>query len=294
MICACGGERERGTPDTGSPPGSTVNSGSVDPGSDDRARGRVQSVERAVTILEFLARNEWSGVTDIGNELGVHKSTAGRILSTLEAGGLVEQHVDSGKYRLGLGLLHLARAVTVEPELTREAKPACEWLAQQTEETVTLTVFQDDECVTIDQIISTSTVVSRSWLGRRTPLHCTAPGKVFLAFLPAACRAELLAGPHQRHTARTITDPVALRDEIERVRRDGAATTCEEFEDGLSAAAAPVRGPDGTVVAVIGLSGPSYRLHEQQLSQVAPLVRDAATQASYRIGYWRRGDALGE
>lgn len=275
---------------TGSSPESTVSSEAVDSSSDDRARGRVQSVERAVTILEFLARNEWSGVTDIGNELGVHKSTAGRILSTLEARGLVEQHVDSGKYRLGVGLVHLARAVTVEPELTREAKAACEWLAQQTEETVTLAVLEGDECVTIDQIISTSTVVSRSWLGRRTPLHCTAPGKVFLASLPAARRAEVLAGPHQPHTERTIIDPVALREEIEQVGTDGYATTCEEFEDGLSAAAAPVRGADGTVVAVIGLSGPSYRLGEEQLAQVAPLVRDAAMQASSRIGYWHRDE----
>lgn len=259
-------------------------------GNDARAPGHVQSVERAVTVLEFLARNEWSGVTDVGHELGVHKSTAGRILSTLEVRGLVEQHADSGKYRLGVGLVHLARAVTVEPELTREAKPACEWLAQQTEETVTLAVLEGHECVTIDQIISTSTVVSRSWLGRRTPLHCTAPGKVFLAFLPASCRAELIAGPHRRYTGRTITEPMELREEIEQVRADGYATTFEEFEDGLSAAAAPARGSDGTVVAVIGLSGPSYRLHEDQLRQVGPLVREAAMQISSRIGYRHRGD----
>ncbi|MGH3921990.1 MAG: IclR family transcriptional regulator [Pseudonocardiaceae bacterium] len=250
-------------------------------------------MERAVTILEFLARNEWSGVTDIGNALGVHKSTAGRILSTLEGRGLVEQHVDSGKYRLGIGLVHLARAVTVEPELTREAKPVCAWLAQQTEETVTLTVLDGDECVTIDQIISTSDVVSRSWLGRRMPLHCTSPGKVFMAFLPASRRAKLIAGPHERRTERTITEPGQLREEIEQIRVDGYATTFEEFEEGLSSAAAPVRGPDSTVVAVIGLSGPSYRLHEDQLRQVAPVVRDAAMQASSRIGYWHRDDDAG-
>lgn len=274
----------------GSSLGSAVDSEVVKSGSDDLARGHVQSVERAVTILEFLARNEWSGVTDVGNALGVHKSTAGRILSTLEGRGLVEQHVESGKYRLGVGIVHLARAVTVEPELTREVKPVCEWLAQQTEETVTLTVLEDDECVTIDQIISTSTVVSRSWLGRRTPLHCTAPGKVFLAFLPAGRRAELIAGPHERLTERTITEPAELREIIEQVRVDGYATTFEEFEEGLSAAAAPVRGSDGTVAAVIGLSGPSYRFDEDQLREIAPVVRDAAKQASSRIGYWHRAD----
>lgn len=245
----------------------------------------VQSVERAISILEFLARNGWSGVTELGDELGVHKSTAFRLLTTLQQRGLVEQHDESGLYHLGFGLVHLARAVTVGPDLTRRAKPGCEWLARRSEETVTLSVLDGDECVTVDQIISTSSVVSRSWLGRRTPLHCTSPGKVFLAFMPAARRRELLAGPLKRYTGNTIIDSEQLIEEIDVVRADDYATTVEELEEGLSSIAAPVRAADGTVIATIELSGPSYRLDDGQLADSVPLVREAAARASSRFGH---------
>jgi DNA-binding IclR family transcriptional regulator len=249
-----------------------------------RASG-VQSVERAITILELLARWGWSGVTEVGNELGVHKSTAFRLLTTLERRGLVEQHADSGKYRLGAGLAHLARGINTDLNLTEQARYGCEWLATRTDETVTLTVPEGAGCVTIDQIVPSSTVVSRSWLGRQTPLHCTSPGKVFLAFLPEDRRAELLALPRERYTEHTIVDPDELGAEIERVRARGYATTADEFEIGLAAAAAPVRAADGTVVAAIGISGPSYRVTVERLDELVTLVRDAAALASARLGH---------
>lgn len=270
---------------TGGPRALDLDSGPVSANSDERQPGGVQSVERAVAILEFLARNGWAGATDVGNELGVHKSTAFRLLSTLEGRGIVEQHADSGKYRLGAGLARLARAVTVEPDLAQQARFGCEWLAKRTEETVTLTVLGESDCVTIDQIVSSSTVASRGWLGKHTPVHCTSPGKVFLAFMPEDRQAELIDREHQRFTERTIVDPDELRAEIARVRADGYATTVDEFEEGLTAAAAPVRAADGTVEAAIGVSGPSYRLNAELLRGLAPIVREAADLASARMGY---------
>lgn len=248
--------------------------------SEQRPSSHVQSVERAITILELLAGTDWAGVTDVGVSIGVHKSTASRLLTTLESRGLVEQHATSGKYRLGYGLVHLADGVSARPDVTSRAKDACQWLAGRSEETVTLAVLEDGAAVTIDQIVSTATVASRSWLGRRTPLHCTSPGKVFLAYLDEAQPLTTLAGPHERWTEHTITDPAHLAAELDRVRTQGYATTSEELEDGLSAAAAPVRASDGSVVAAIGISGPSYRLGPAQLEQAAVLVREAAELAS--------------
>lgn len=250
-----------------------------------RAPGRVQSVDRAVTILEFLARNGWSGVTEVGDALDVHKSTAFRLLNTLEARGLVEQHAETGQYHLGFGLVHLARAVVVGPDIAGRARAGCEWLAEHTAETVTLSVLEGDECVTIDQIISPSAVVSRSWLGRRTPMHCTSPGKVLLAHLPAERQGEVLSEPLKRYTDHTIVDADELYPVLERVRANGYATTIEELEEGLSSAAAPVLSADGHVVATIEVSGPSYRLGPVELAQVVPLVTEAAERASARFGY---------
>lgn len=255
---------------------------------DGSSPGHVQSVDRAVSILEYLARHGWSGVTDVGNDLGVHKSTAFRLLSTLESRGLVEQHVDSGKYHLGFGLVHLARAVSVGPDLTRQAQPSCQWLAEKTSETVTLAVLEGAESVTVDQIIPDASVVSRSWLGRRTPLHCTSAGKVFLAWLPTSRTDVIVAGPHERFTDNTVVDPVGLRETIARVRDDGYAIAYEEFEEGLASVAAPIYAADGTVVAAVGVSGPAYRLSFDQLVDISSLVRQAAQQTSARYGFARR------
>lgn len=253
--------------------------------SNGRDNARVQSVDRAITILEFLARNGWSGVTEIGETLEVHKSTAFRLLNTLVNRGLVEQHAETGQYHLGFGLVHLARAVTVGPDIAGRARASCEWLAEQTTETVTLSVLEGDECVTIDQIISPSSVVSRSWLGRRTPLHCTSPGKVLLAFAPDDLQAAVLEDSFKRYTDHTITEPEELHTVLDQVREGGYATTVEEFEEGLSSVAAPVLAADGHVVATIEVSGPTYRLGAAELAKVTPLVQEAAERASARFGY---------
>lgn len=241
--------------------------------------------------MEFLARNGWSGVTEVGDALDVHKSTAFRLLSTLESRGIVERHVETGQYHLGFGLVDLARAVIVGPDIAGRARAACEWLAERTDETVTLSVLEGEECVSIDQIIAASTIVSRSWLGRRTPLHCTSTGKVILAFLPDDQQAELVAGPHKPYTEATIVDPAALRELLAQVRENGCAMTQEEYEEGLSSAAAPVYAADGRVVATIEVSGPSYRLGDTELAEIAPLVVEAALKASTRFGYSDHGES---
>lgn len=265
----------------------SVDSVHVSTDEEPRASSRVKSVDRAIDILEYLAQNGWSGVTDVGNALGVHKSTAFRVLSTLESRGLVEQHADSGKYHLGFGLVHLARAVTVGPDLTRHAHPICRRLAEELGESVTLAVLEDDTVITIDQVIPDTSVVSRSWLGRRTPLHATSHGKVFLAHLPQSRRDEFLDRPHEAYTERTITDPLALREHVAVVRERGYATCHEELEVGLDSTAAAVRGADGTVIAAVSISGPTYRIGEERLDELGELVRDAGWEISQRFGFSR-------
>jgi DNA-binding IclR family transcriptional regulator len=246
---------------------------------------RVQSVDRAVSVLEFLSRNGWSGVTEIGEALDVHKSTASRLIATLAARGLVEQHTENGLYHLGFGLVHMARAVTVGPDIARRARTWCEWLAERTSETVTLSVLEGEGCVTVDQIVADSTVVSRSWLGRRVPLHCTAAGLTWLAYMPPDEQAEIVAGPHKRYTDATIIEPEHLAEVLGQIRTDGFAIAVEQYEDGLAAVAAPVLAADGHIVATIDVSGPAYRLGESELADMTPLVVDAAAHTSTRFGY---------
>ena len=141
----------------------------------------VQSVDRALTILELLARDGEAGVTEIAQGLGVHKSTAFRLLVTLEAHRLVEQVNDRGRYRLGVGNLRLAGATTARLDLVTEARPVCRQLAVDTGETVNIAVRSETSALYLDQVAGSSALQPHNWVGQHIPLHATSNGKVLLS-----------------------------------------------------------------------------------------------------------------
>jgi DNA-binding IclR family transcriptional regulator len=245
----------------------------------------IQSVDRAVSILDMLAQNGWSGGSEVARELGVHRSTALRLLGTLQRHGLVERDVRTAKYRLGTRLQQLASVVTGELNLRDQARPICERLAATLGETVTLDLLDRDEILPIEQATGSSSFVSVSWLGRRTPIHCTASGKVILAFGPETLRQRVLSGLLERRTSHTIVDPAALQAELEEVREAGYGRTSEELEIGLSAIAAPVLSVDGRVVAALDVSGPTHRLAAAESPALVELTCAAAADLSRRLGY---------
>ncbi|MEU6712533.1 IclR family transcriptional regulator [Nonomuraea sp. NPDC046802] len=240
----------------------------------------VQSVDRAIAILEILARDGATRVTDLAVELEVHKSTAFRLLAALEQGGLVEQSGDRGRYRLGFGVVRLAGAATAQLDLSRESRPVCLRLAEEIGETVNIAVPQDGDAVNITQVRGPAAISGHNWVGQRTPSHATSSGKVLLAFGALRLPAEL-----KRYTPHTITSAAALR--LDEIRERGWAAAVEELEVGLNAVAAPIMGGDGSVVAAVSASGPSYRLTKERLAEVGEVVADGAREISQRIGYYR-------
>src|SRR5229473_5925383 len=142
-------------------------SNGVGPGRD---AALIRSVDRAVAILDVLAVGGWKAGAEVARELGVHRSTALRLLATLERHGLVERDQRSAKYRLGGRLVQLASAVRGEADLRAVARPVCAALARQVGETVTLDVLDGDEIVpVVEQASGSTSVVSVSWLGTRSP-----------------------------------------------------------------------------------------------------------------------------
>jgi DNA-binding IclR family transcriptional regulator len=252
---------------------------------DDARDPGVRSVDRAVTILDLLAQTGWRTGAEVARELQVHRSTALRLLGTLERHALVERDQKSAKYRLGPRLPQLASVVTGESDLRSVARPVCERLAGALGETVTLDVLVAGEIVPIEQATGSTSVVNVNWLGRHTPVHCTASGKVILAFGPEAVRQRLLARPLERSTVHTITDPTELEAQLEAARGDGFARTYEELELGLDAIAAPVYGAGGEVVAAVDVSGPAHRLRAEGRPELVRLTLDAAADLSRRLGY---------
>lgn len=245
----------------------------------------VQSVDRAVTVLEMLARNGEAGITEIAGELGVHKSTASRLVSVLETRGLVEQLGERGKYVIGFGVVRLAGAATERMDLPRLGRPFCESLAAELGETVNIAVRDHDVAINISQARGTASVTAHNWVGQRTPLHATSSGKVLLAHAPTVDRDELLGDELERYTARTVTDPAALCKDFELIVRDGFATSYEELELGLNAAAVAVHDHEGEVVAALSASGPSYRFSRKRMREVVGTMTVAAKELSSQLGY---------
>src|SRR5207245_775643 len=198
---------------------------------------------------------------------------------------LVERDQRTARYRLRRRFPQLASVVTGEFDLRYVARPVCEHLAGAAGETVTLDVLVGDVIVPIEQATGSTSVVSVNWLGRRTPVHCTASGKAILAFGPEAVRERLLSGPLDRVTPNTITDRAELESQLEAARRSGVAHTHEELEVGLDAIAAPVFGADGDVVAALDVSGPSHRLRAAGRPDLDRLTKEGAADISRRLGY---------
>ena len=247
----------------------------------------VQSVDRALTILELLAREGEAGVTEIAGDLGVHKSTAFRLLATLESHRLVEQVGDRGRYRLGVGNLRLAGATTARLDLVTEARPVCRQLASDTGETVNITVRSETSALYLDQVAGNSAVQSHNWVGQHIPLHATSNGKVLISELTdAELKKAVRALP--RVTDRTVTSRAKLKAELAEVRELGYALAVDELELGLTAAAAPIRSAHGDIIASMSISGPTFRLSSEKLEETIPMLVAAATEVSHRLGWGQR------
>jgi DNA-binding IclR family transcriptional regulator len=244
----------------------------------------VQSVDRALRILEILARSGESGVTEISAALDVHKSTAFRLLATLEQHGLVEQVEGRGKYRLGVGLLRLAGATSARLDVVQEARPLCKQLAASTGETVNLATLSGNSALYLDQVAGPSALQPHNWVGQHIPLHATSNGKVLLAWLPPSDLGDLL-GRLPAFTGLTITTRSRLKRELETVREQGYAVAVDELEIGLTAIAAPVRNAHGDVVCSMSLSGPTFRLPTARVTEVTPQLIEAADELSHRLGW---------
>jgi DNA-binding IclR family transcriptional regulator len=243
----------------------------------------VRSVDRAISILDLLAAGGQRTGADIARELRVHRSTALRLLGTLERHGMVERDPRTARYRLGRRLPQLASVVTGELDLRTVARPVCERLAAAAGETATLDVLAGDVIVPIEQATAATSVVSVNWLGGRYPVHCTASGKAIAAYASPTVRERLLALPLDRVTPQTVTDREELEAQLEEVRRTGVARTHEELEVGLDAIAAPVFGPGGDVVAALDVSGPSHRVRTG--ARLDRLTAEGAADLSRRLGF---------
>jgi DNA-binding IclR family transcriptional regulator len=245
----------------------------------------VRSVDRAASLLLALGDSQGeAGVTELARRLGLHKSTASRLLATLERRGLVEQDEETGKYRLGLVVIRLAERAERTLDLRSLALPELERLARLTHETAGLGVLDGDRVQFVAQADGPSPIAIGDWTGRASALHANASGKVLLASLAEREVLGIVRRGLTRFTDRTITDLEPLLEALARARRRGYATAVGELEDGLNAVAAPVVDARGRVIAAVELWGPSFRLTPRRLPELAGQARDTAAAISIHLG----------
>jgi DNA-binding IclR family transcriptional regulator len=226
------------------------------------------------------------GVTELSQLTDLDKSTVYRLLNALQQGGLIAQNVVTAKYHLGFGLLPLAGLALQNLDLPRIVRPYLEELAEYSKETVNLSILNDDDkVINIDGINSSRRVRNVGWIGREMPPHAVSGGKVMMAFLPGERLDRILADSLKAHTEKTITTPEALLRELDGIRKTGYAIAQEELEIGLNAVAAPIWSHEGTVVAALSVSGPSFRLSGEHLVELGRVTKGTADRISRQIGY---------
>ena len=253
---------------------------------EDRPRGGVQSLARAFTILEEVARNR-DGITlaDLRKRVGLHTSTTFHLVQTMVSLGYIRQMKDSKRYRVGRPLFALAASALDEIEMVSLATPVLEDLSRQTGESSHFAVRMGDAVVVIARTMGQGAFQLLDRVGVVRPAHGTALGKVILAALRPDQLARFLERAELKPlTPKTIVDRAALMRQIDEIRQSGVAVDDGEFDPEVRCVAVPVRDFTGHVIGAIGISAPVWRLSIPSLRDRTRAVQDAADRLSAEFG----------
>jgi DNA-binding IclR family transcriptional regulator len=248
----------------------------------------IRSVATALELLDCLATEPELGVAELGRRLGVAKSTAHRIVTTLCAKGYVQRVPETKSYRLGIRLHELGELVASRSQLRDHALPLLEQLRNQTGETVHLAVPEGAQMFYVERLESYQGLRFSSRVSRLRPIHLSSSGKAVAAFNPAVADAACAAGFAIR-TQRTIRTKQQFLRCLAETRARGYAFSIEEDEPGLSSVAAPVLDRDGIARAAISVAGPVSRVTGDDIGQMARRVQAAAQQLTSIESVWWNG-----
>ncbi len=235
--------------------------------------GNVKSLVRALQVLEcFSVEQPELGPSEIARTLNMQKSTVYNILSTYQSCGYLQKNQQTGKYSLGLKVLHLGYIVNSHQGLRDIFLPYLNRIAQETHEVCYFGILNDDEVLYIEAAYPSGQQATRNILGERAPLYCTGLGKAMLAFMEETDRERVLAQPMHNFTGCTLSDPAVLRNNLEEVRSNGYAVDNMEHEFGVRCVAVPIFNSAGKIFASVSVSGPSPRFDPETLIRDAKII----------------------
>jgi IclR family acetate operon transcriptional repressor len=250
---------------------------------------KVQSVERAITLLETLADAAEMGIKELSVAMGLPKGTVHRLLSTMKDKNVVDQTA-TGKYRLGFKLYELGSKMVNRLGVRKEAMPHLENLTKISGETANLAIPDHFDVIYVERIASLAPLRLGVDLGCRFPAYALGLGKAIMANLAPAELDEYLSDPEfqasiKPFTDNTITNIVELRHHLEAVRKQGYAVDNEEYLRGIRCIAAPIFNYSGKVIAAIGISGATATMTSAKIQEMIPYVKEAGRNVSRNLGY---------
>jgi IclR family KDG regulon transcriptional repressor len=250
------------------------------------AKARLSSVANSIRLLtSFSGEEDELGITTLAGRLRLAKSTVHRLAATLCAAGFLEQNADTGKYRLGVALFELGALVRRRMDVANEGRPKLRELLEKTGETVQMGIVDHLSVLYVYEMESPRAIRMAAAVGGRAPLHCTAVGKVLLAYQPAEFVNRVLEAGLTAYTPKTITKREAVLAMLSEVRTREHAVDDEESEGGLRAIAAPVRNHNGAVIAALGVAAPVQRMNKKVMQTCVPTVIATAHAVSGRLGF---------
>jgi len=247
----------------------------------------LKTVQRAIALLDsFNSEHRELGVREAARLIHSSPSTTGRLLTALKNAGILNQDQITRSYSLGGKVLSWAGEYSAGLDVRHKALPAMEKLHHNAQETISLYVLEDDVRVCVERLESTHSVRIVARIGRRLPLYAGSAGKLFLAFLDADRRDEILdRTTWEPLTEKTITNRQQLEAELEHIKRQGYAVSHGEWLSEASGVAAPIFGQDGDVIACLVISGPTQRFSGEKISQYIPEVTSVAADVSRSMGF---------
>lgn len=244
--------------------------------------------QKGLILLEAMAHNEKSsGVTELANQLSLGKSNVHRLLQGLVQQGFARKEPDTGRYELTMKLWALGAKVFQRLDLRREALPFMQLLANETQETVHLSILEGTEALYIEKIDSPQPVRAYTTVGGRAPASCVATGKVLLAWASEDTIAQAAEKLH-RYTPHSIVSADELHRQLQRIRTIGYAVNRGEWREQVVGVAAPLHDAIGGVIGALGISGPAERLNDRSISDNIPRLMELAECISARLGYTKK------
>jgi DNA-binding IclR family transcriptional regulator len=242
------------------------------------------AIDRALGLLELLAHSH-HGLTlaEVAERMGIPRSSAHTILLSLERRDWLRRSAKTRRYLFGPKLFSLASRALGGMSLRETAAPALKALQQQTGLSVHAAILEENQAVLVEQFVPPQTR-AHTWVGKRMDLHCTALGKVLLAWLPEESVRQIVSGRVlSRHNENTKASPRRLLEELQETRKRGYAVDDEEAEIGYRCLGAPVFDASGTVIAAISVSGTTAQLHFVNAAPVAAQLCATAAEIAQAI-----------